>query len=222
MLTSFFGLIVRDLRLAMRQPGDLVALLFFFLVALSLYPFAVGPEPALLARIAPGAIWVTALLAVMLTLPRLFQDDLRDGSLEQLIIAPLAIEFVVLAKIIAHWCLTGLPLLLLSPLASLILNLDEAGRWTLMATIALGTPSLSFIGAIGAALTLGARRASLLVPLLVLPLYVPVLIFGVGAVDAAIQGFEVFRLLLTLFILMLISAPIAVLACSLGLRLANR
>jgi heme exporter protein B len=174
----------RDLRLALRQRGDaLLAVLFFVLTAM-LFPFGLGPEPNLLARIAPGVVWVTALLAVLLSLERLFLADWEDGSLELLVLSPLPLPLVVLAKVLAHWLTTGLPLLLAAPVIALMYGLPPDGYDVLLAAMALGTPTLSLLGAVGAALTLGARRGGVLIPLLVLPLYIPVLIFGVSAVDA--------------------------------------
>jgi heme exporter protein B len=151
-----------------------------------LFPLAVGPEPAILARIAAGVVWVAALLAAMLSMERMFQADYDDGTLELLVIAPTQLELCVLAKAAAHWLTTGVPLIAAAPLMGLFLNLDTSGYLTLLLALALGTPSLSLIGAVGAALVLGARRGGALLPLLILPLFVPVLIFGVSAVEAAL------------------------------------
>lgn len=190
-MTAFWRLIGRDLRLALRQGMDSFTAVVFFVLAVVLFPFGVGPEPAVLARIAPGVIWVAALLASMLSLERLFQVDYEDGSLELLALAPLPLEAAVVAKIIAHWLTTGLPLIVAAPLLAVLLQMDGAGFVALVAALALGTPLLSLIGAIGAALVLGARRGGVLLSLLILPLYIPVLIFGVAAVDAAVFGFAV-------------------------------
>ena len=190
-MTTFWRLIARDLRLALRQGLDTMTAVVFFVLAVVLFPFGVGPEPAVLARIAPGVIWVAALLASMLSLERLFQLDYEDGSLELLALAPLPLEAAVLAKITAHWLTTGLPLLAAAPLLAVLLHMDASGFLALVAALALGTPLLSLIGAIGAALVLGARRGGVLLSLLILPLYIPVLIFGVAAVDAAVFGFAV-------------------------------
>lgn len=190
-MRSFCRLIGRDLRLALRQGLDTFSAVVFFVLAVVLFPFGVGPEPAVLARIAPGVIWVAALLASMLSLERLFQLDYEDGSLELLALAPLPLEAAVAAKIAAHWLTTGLPLIVAAPLLAVLLQMDTAGFAALVGALAVGTPLLSLIGAIGAALVLGARRGGVLLSLLILPLYIPVLIFGVAAVDAAVFGFAV-------------------------------
>lgn len=188
LLDGFARVAARDLRLALRQRGDaLLAVLFFVLTAM-LFPFGLGPEPNLLARIAPGVVWVTALLAVLLSLERLFLTDYEDGSLELLVLSPLPLPVIVLAKVLAHWLTTGLPLLAAAPVIALMYGLPAEGYGVLLGAMALGTPTLSLLGAVGAALTLGARRGGVLIPLLVLPLYIPVLIFGVSAVDASLAG----------------------------------
>src|SRR5919202_3814629 len=187
-MSAFLLLVRRDVRLALRQGGDAAMVVAFFVLAVVLFPFGVGPEPQLLSRIGTGVIWVTALLAALLSLERLFQSDYEDGSLEALALAPLPLEMAVLAKCLAHWLVTGLPLLLVAPILALLLNVDPSGYPTLFAAMLLGTPSLSLIGAVGAALTLGARRGGVLLSLLVLPLYIPVLVFGVAAVEAALSG----------------------------------
>ena len=181
-------LIGRELRLAYRQGMDSLMAVVFFVIAVVLFPLGVGPEANLLARMASGVIWVAALLAAMLSMERLFQADHEDGSLELLALEPLALELVVAAKVAAHWLTTGLPLLVATPLLALFMNLDGAGFGALVSALALGTPTLSLVGAVGASLILGARRGGVLLALLVLPLFIPVLIFGVGAVDAAMQG----------------------------------
>lgn len=191
MLKSAFVLIQRDLRLALRHGMDSLMAVVFFVLAVVLFPFGVGPEPDILTRIAPGVIWVAALLASMLALERLFQTDYEDGSLELLSLAPVPMEAVVLAKVIAHWLTTGLPLIAAAPLLAIFLNMEEQGFLALIGALALGTPLLSLIGAVGAALILGSRRGGVLLSLLVLPLFIPVLIFGVAAVDAAAFGFAV-------------------------------
>lgn len=191
MLKSAFVLIQRDLRLALRHGMDSLMAVVFFVLAVVLFPFGVGPEPDMLTRIAPGVIWVAALLASMLALERLFQTDYEDGSLELLSLAPVPMEAVVLAKVIAHWLTTGLPLIAAAPLLAIFLNMEERGFLALIGALALGTPLLSLIGAVGAALILGSRRGGVLLSLLVLPLFIPVLIFGVAAVDAAAFGFSV-------------------------------
>lgn len=211
-MSAFFGLVWRDLRLALRQRADASLAVLFFVLTAALFPFGVGPEPNLLARMAPGIIWVTALLAVLLSLERLFLADYEDGSLELLVLAPQPLEVTVLAKTLAHWLTTGLPLIAAAPLLALFYNMDPAGLPTLILAMALGTPSLSLIGAVGAALTLGARRGGVLIPLLVLPLNVPILIFGVLALDAALAGLNArphILFLAALFLGFLVLAPVA-------------
>jgi heme exporter protein B len=216
-----FGLVVRrDLRLALRQGGDAAMVVAFFVLAVILFPFGVGPAPELLARIGSGIVWVTALLAALLSLDRLFLADYEDGSLEAIALAPLSLEFTFLAKALAHWLVTGLPLALVAPILGLILGIDPAGYGALVAAMALGTPSLSLIGAVGAALTLGARRGGVLLSLLVLPLYIPVLILGAGAVEAAISGLGERPYLLVLAALAMAALPLAPLAAAAAVRQA--
>lgn len=188
MLSLVATVIERDLRLAARHRADLVAILFFFIIVVSLFPLGVGPEPELLRRLAPGVLWVAALLATMLSLPRLFADDYRDGTLEQLALAPQPLALIVIGKVAAHWAASGLPLALLAPVLGLQFDLSTEALVTLTVSLLIGTPALSGIGAIGAALTLGVRGGGVLLSLLVLPLYIPVLIFGAGAVDATVTG----------------------------------
>ncbi|MGZ8996611.1 MAG: heme exporter protein CcmB [Rhodospirillales bacterium] len=190
-MKPFLRLIRRDLRLAVRQGMDSFNAVVFFVLAVVLFPFGVGPDPAVLERIAPGVIWVAALLASMLSLERLFQLDYEDGSLELLALSPLPLEAAVAGKVVAHWVTTGLPLIVAAPLLALLLQMEANGFVALVGALAIGTPLLSLIGAIGAALVLGARRGGVLLSLLILPLYIPVLIFGVAAVDAAVLGFAV-------------------------------
>lgn len=190
-MTAVVVIIRRELQLALRQAGDSAVVVLFFVLATVLFPFGVGPEPNMLARIAAGVLWVAALLAAMLSFERLFQPDYDDGGLEQLALAPLPLEMVVLAKACGHWLVTGLPLIVAAPVLGILLNLPTAGFGSLLATMALGTPTISLIGAVGAALTLGARRGGVLLSLLVLPLVVPVLIFGAAGIDAAIAGMAV-------------------------------
>ena len=188
MLKLILAVVVRDLRLALRRRADIVSALFFFVIVVSLFPLGVGPEPALLRQLAPGVLWVAALLATMLSLPRLFADDHRDGTLEQLALAPQPLALIVLGKVLAHWLVSGLPLALLAPVLGLQFDLSNDALWVLTGSLLIGTPALSGIGAIGAALTLGVRGGGVLLSLLVLPLYIPVLIFGAGAVDATVSG----------------------------------
>jgi heme exporter protein B len=176
--------LARDLAIALRTPAELGVQLLFYVVVVTLFPLATSPDPALLATLGPGVLWVAALLASLLSLPRLFALDHADGTLEQIALSPWPLAGIVSGKILAHWLTTGLPVVVLSPLAALQYGLDAGAVGVLAAGLALGTPILSLVGAIGAALTLGVRASGALLALLVLPLYVPVLIFGAGAVDA--------------------------------------
>jgi heme exporter protein B len=190
-LRAGLAILGRELRLAVRQGFDSLMAVVFFVLACILFPLGVGPEPAVLARIAPGIVWVAALLAALLSLERLFQTDYDDGTLELLALAPLPLTAVAAAKVAAHWLTTAVPLLIATPLLALLLDLKPEALVALLAALALGTPALSIVGGIGAALVLGARRAGVLLALLILPLYIPVLIFGVAAVDAAAFGLTV-------------------------------
>lgn len=177
------ALITRDLRLAVRLGGGGGMAVFFFLAAVTIVPLGVGPDLGLLSRIAPGILWVSLLLSALLTLDRVFQADFEDGSLDLLMLAPVPLEWVVFAKSVSHWLTSGLPLVLAALPLGFLLNLDGTAYPALLVALALGTPALSFIGAVGAALTVNVRRGGLLTSLLVLPFYIPVLIFGVSAVD---------------------------------------
>ena len=190
-MRAFYAIAERDIRLALRQSSDTLLVIAFFAIATALFPFGVGPEPNLLARMAPGVLWVAALLAAMLSFDRLFQSDFEDGTLDQFILAPFPLWLSVLAKMCAHWLTTGLPLLVAAPAIGVMLRLEPAGLGAMAAAMAAGTAVVSQIGALGAALILGARRGGVLLSLLVLPLLVPVLIFGTSAVQAAIGGFAV-------------------------------
>lgn len=183
-----FRLIQRELRIAFRGGADVINPLWFFLIVITLFPLGIGPDPQQLARIAPGVAWVAALLASLLALERLFRDDFSDGSLEQLALLPTPLPVIVIGKVVAHWLVTGVPLIVLSPLAALLLSLDMNGWWAMALTLLLGTPTLSFLGAIGVGLTVGLRRGGVLLSLLVLPLAIPVLIFASAAMEAASQG----------------------------------
>jgi heme exporter protein B len=187
-MVAFIALFRRDLRLALRRGGDTGLVLGFFVLAVMLFPFGVGPEPAILRRIGAGIVWVAALLAALLSLDRLFEMDYQDGGLELLALSSLPLELAVLAKCAAHWVATGLPLALLSPLLALLVDLEPAAIATLLASLLVGTPALTLIGSVAAALTLGARRQGVVLSLLVLPLYVPPLIFGAGATEASAAG----------------------------------
>lgn len=219
-MTRFLRLVGRDLRLALRQGSDATIAVMFFVLCVVLFPFGVGPEPNILARIAAGVIWVAALLASLLSLERLFQTDYEDGSLELLSLTALPLEAVVLAKVLAHWLVTGVPLIVAAPLLAVLLNMEAAGFGVLVLTLAIGTPILSLIGAIGAALTLGARRGGVLLSLLILPLYIPVLIFGAGAIDAAINGLTPRPHLLLLAGILAAALPLAPWAGASALRQA--
>ena len=221
-MTAFVALMHRDLSLALRQAADTMLVMVFFVLAAMLYPFAVGPDPLILGRIAGGLVWVTALLAVLLALERLFLADYQDGALDLLALAPMPLGLAVLAKVAANWLTTGLPLSLAAPVVALMLGLPAAAIAVLTVALLIGTPLLSLIGAIGAALSLGARRGGVLVPLLVLPLYVPVLIFGAAAVEAALNSAPPRPALAALTALLLAALPLAPLAAAAALRDALR
>jgi len=183
---SVFMLILkRDLTIALRHRDDVFNPILFFIIVVTLFPLSIGPESNMLARIAPGIIWVAAVLSTLLSLDRLFKSDHADGSLEQLLLSPYPIFVIVQAKILAHWMLTGLPLIFIAPLLAVLLNLDTNAYGALMITLFIGTPVLSFIGAIGVALTVGIKKGGVLLSLLVLPLYIPLLIFATSAIDTA-------------------------------------
>lgn len=219
-MSRFLEVVRRDLRLALRQGSDSLMVVTFFVLTVVLFPFGIGPEVGILERVSAGVLWVTALLASMLSLDRLFQADYEDGSLELLVLTPASLMVVVLAKVTAHWLTTGLPLLVAAPLLAVLLHMNGDGFAILLLTMLLGTPVLSLIGAIGAALVLGARRGGVLVSLLILPLYVPVLIFGVGAIDAAVQGLSAEPHLLILGALLAACLPLAPWAAAAALRQA--
>jgi heme exporter protein B len=214
----FLCLVGRDIRLSLRQGSDALVAVMFFVLCVVLFPFGVGPEPNMLARISAGVIWVAALLASLLSIERLFQADYEDGSLELLALGTLPLEAVVLAKTLAHWLVTGLPLIAASPLLALLMNMPADGFGVLALALLAGTPTLSLIGAVGAALTLGARRGGVLLSLLVLPLYVPVLIFGAGAVEASVAGVPAEAHLLLLGGLLAGALPLAPWAAAAALR----
>ena len=219
-MAAFIGLFRRDLRLALRQGGDTGLVLGFFVLAVVLFPLGVGPEPAVLQRIGAGIVWVAALLAALLSLDRLFQSDYQDGGLEMLALSSLSLELAVLAKCAAHWVATGLPLALASPFLALLVDLDPDAIPVLTLGLLLGTPALSLIGSVAAALTLGARRQGVLLSLLVLPLYVPPLVFGAGAVEASVAGAGGRAHLLILGALTLAALPLCPWASAAALRQA--
>lgn len=220
LLGALRTVVARDITLAMRRRADVFTTLFFFIIAVTLFPLGVGPDPEMLRVIAPGVIWVAALLASMLALGRLFSADYQDGTLEQLLLAPHPLSLLVLGKVLTHWLLTGVPLVLLSPLLGMQLGMDVSAIGLLMLTLLLGTPVLSLLGAVGAALTLGVRGGGVLVSLLVLPLYIPVLIFGAGAVEAQTVGVEFDAYLYLLGAFLAGSIFLAPLAASAALRIS--
>lgn len=212
MFKIFLAIVQRDLTLALRRRSDVMSALFFFIIVVSLFPLGIGPELDTLRQIAPGVFWVAALLASMLALEKLFAVDFEDGTLEQMLLTPQPDFILVLGKVLAHWLVTGVPLALLAPLLGLQYDLAAEPLWILMLTLLLGTPALSLIGAIGAALTLGLRGGGVLVPLLVLPLYIPVLIFGAGAVEANVSGLGAaghLYMLSAILLMALVAAPLA-------------
>ncbi len=209
-MNALRAIICRDLLLVMRRKSEVLTALFFFVVVTSLFPLGIGADAALLRKIAPGVLWVAALLSTLLGLQRMFAADYQDGSLEQLALSPQPMVLLVAGKITAHWLVCGLPLVLLAPLIGIQFDLDPSSLYVLMGTLMLGTPVLSLLGSIGAALTLGVRGGSVLLSLLILPLYIPVLIFGAGAVYANSVGLDIsgyFSLLGALLILALAFVP---------------
>lgn len=220
MLAALHTVLRRDLLLAMRNKADVANTLLFFVIVASLFPLAVGPEPALLRAIAPGVVWVAALLASMLALTRLFATDYADGTLEQLALAPQPLAALIAAKIAVHWLVSGLPLVLIAPLLGLQFDLPGDALLVLVMSLLIGTPVLSLLGAIGAALTLGLRASGVLVPLIVLPLTVPVLVFGAGAVEAAASGLGAEAHLSLLAAFLLITAALSPWAAATAVRIA--
>ena len=220
-LQSMFGWLVwRDLILAWRRRADVLATVFFFIIVTSLFPLGIGPERETLRAIAPGVVWVAALLASMLSLGRIFVNDYQDGTLEQLILTPQSTYLVVMAKVLAHWVVSEIPLVVIAPVLGLQFGLSQNTLLTVMVSLLLGTPVLSVIGSIGAALTLGLRAANVLVALLVLPLYIPVLIFGSGAVQATVTGTSPQAWLLLLGATLIVSLVFAPWATSAALKIS--
>lgn len=209
----------RDLSLAFRNRAELANPLLFFAVVISLFPLGLGPDPKTLAGIAPGTLWVTALLAVMLSLDALFRGDYEDGTLEQWLVSPQPLPLLVLVRVAGHWLVTGLPLVILAPVLAVALHLPGEAVATLTLSLLLGTPVLSLVGSIGVALIVGLRRGGMLLSLLVLPLYVPVLIFGAGAVEASAAGLPATGQLLFLAALLVLSLTLAPLAAAAALRI---
>ena len=205
----------RELLIAFRSPGDIINPLMFFVIAVSLFPLGVGADQTFLSEIAPGVIWVTALLAVMLSMESLFRADYEDGSLEQLLLSPQPLYFIVLAKVSSHWLVSGLPLVILAPIFSSMLALPDAGIIPLTVSLLIGTPILTILGAIGMALTVGLSKSGLLLAVLILPLYIPVLIFGSGVVNSALNSLGIaglIGLLGAMLVLALCLAPLAIIA----------
>ncbi len=219
-MRALAALFRRDLALASRRLADSLMGLAFFVVALSLFPFGVGASPDILARIGAGVVWVVALLAVLLTLDRLWQADYEDGSLELILLAQAPLELLVVVKCLAHWLTSGLILVVASPLLALLMNLPVESLWAVPLALLLGTPTLTLIGSIGAALLVGSRRGSVLMALLVLPLYIPVLIFGVAAVESQMLGLGGSAPLLILAAMLLAALALTPFATAAALRLA--
>ncbi|MFZ2306569.1 MAG: heme exporter protein CcmB [Rhodoferax sp.] len=219
-MTAMLAVMRRDLLMVMRRKSEVLTALFFFVIVSSLFPLGIGPEPALLRKIAPGVLWVGALLATMLGLQRMFAADHADGTLEQMAISPTPLVWLVLGKVAAHWLVSGLPLVLIAPVLGIQFDLDASALGVLMLALLLGTPLLSLIGAIGAALTLGVRGGGVLLSLLVLPLYVPALIFGAGAVESHISGLGAGGHLSLLAAILIMAALFAPWAATAALRIA--
>ncbi|MBF0264646.1 MAG: heme exporter protein CcmB [Gammaproteobacteria bacterium] len=212
---AFSVIIWRDLMLSIRHPSEIINPLLFFIMVIILYPFAVGSDAKLLMEISTGVVWVAALLASMLSLDSIFKEDFADGTLEEMILSAHPTSILVLAKVFAHWLLTALPLIILAPILAVMLGMHDDGIVVLLLTLLIGTPVLSLIGAIGVALTVSLRGGGVILSLLILPLYIPVLIFGSGAVNNAILGLDVqgqIYMLAALFVLALFFAPLAIAA----------
>ena len=220
-MNTFRAALGRELLVLWRSPAEIINPLFFFVTVISLFPLAISPKPELLATVAPGVLWVAALLAVMLSLDGLFRRDQESGVLDMLLTAPVIPVVPVLAKLLAHWLLTGLPLVLISPLLGHMLQLPDGALGTVMLSLLLGTPALTIVGAIGAALTVGLNRGGILLAVLVLPLYIPVLIFGAGAVSAAAGGANVDGILAILGALLALTISLGPLAVSAGLKISS-
>lgn len=221
-MSPLAALLRRDVALALAQGGGGGVGLAFFVLVVVLVPLGVGPEPEVLARIAGGMVWIAALLAALLSLDRLFQADWEDGSLDQMMLAPMPLEQVVLVKAAAHWLTTGLPMTLIAPVLGLMLQLPPATLPALIAAMAVGTPALSLVGAVGAAITVGVRRGGLLLSVLVLPLYLPTLIFGARVVERALLALEAGPLLALTAAISLLAAAIAPFAAAAALRMNAR
>jgi heme exporter protein B len=219
MLKAFYYLLLRDMRLALRSRHELANPLIFFVLIVTLFPLAVMPTPERLQEMAPGVIWVAALLSVLLSLDRLFKQDYEDGSLDQLMLSPNPLVILVLAKVCAHWLLTGLPLVIIAPLLGVFMQLQAESLSVLIWSLLLGTPVLSLIGAIGVSLTVAVNRGGVLLSLIVLPLYIPVLIFGANAIDVASDGMSVRGQLYFLGAVLVLALSLAPLATAVALRI---
>ncbi len=217
---AFSSLLRRDLRIAVRHRGELVNPLLFYIIVATLFPLGVTSDPETLATMAAGVLWIAALLATLLSLDNLFRSDFDDGSLELLMLSPYPSTLLVLAKVAAHWLVTGVPLLIVTPLLAVLMAVPDEARATLWLTLALGTPVLSLVGAIGVALTVGLRRGGALLSLLVLPLYIPVLIFGANAVGASAAGLPVTGQLYMLSALLILALSLAPVAAAAALRIS--
>jgi heme exporter protein B len=219
MIKAFYYLLLRDMRLALRSRHELANPLIFFVLVVTLFPLAVMPTPERLQEMAPGVIWVAALLSVLLSLDRLFKQDYEDGSLDQLMLSPNPLVILVLAKVCAHWLLTGLPLVIIAPLLGVFMSLPAESLQVLIWSLLLGTPVLSLIGAIGVSLTVAVNRGGVLLSLIVLPLYIPVLIFGANAIDVASDGMSVRGQLYFLGAVLVLALSLAPLATAIALRI---
>lgn len=220
MFEVLLWVIRRDLTIAMRRRSDVFTTLIFFVIVVSLFPLGIGPELNTLRLIAPGVVWVGALLASMLALEQLFSADHRDGTLEQMLLSPQPVSLLVIGKVIAHWLVTGLPLVVMAPVLGVQYDLSTDALGVLLVSLLLGTPALSLIGAIGAGLTLGLRSGGVLMALLVLPLYIPVLIFGAGAVEASVSGLGGTSHLYMLAAILVLALALAPVATSAALRVS--
>ncbi len=220
-LASAFGLLLkRDLVLAMRRRSEFINPILFFVLVCALFPLAIGSDPNLIRKIGPGVIWVAALLASLLTLDSMFRGDFEDGTLEQYVLSAHPVSILVIAKVIAHWLITGLPLILVAPLLGVLLSLPADATGILVLTLLLGTPVLSLIGSVGVALTVGLRRGGVLLSLLVLPLYVPVLIFATDAVNTSVAGIPVTAQLSIIGAMLFLALALAPLATAASLRIS--
>lgn len=219
-MSFFVASVLRDLRVHFRKPSEVLNPLVFFAVVISLFPLGIGPSPEQLSLIAPGVVWVAALLATLMSMDLLFRSDYEDGSLEQVVLSGRSLVVFTLAKVFSHWLIAGLPLVVLMPVVGLVLFLEVEGIWTLALSLLLVSPSLSLIGSIGAALTVGLPRGGLLVTILILPLYVPVLILATAMVQAAVSGIDVTGYIYWLMAILLVATALAPIAAGSSLSLS--